>query len=136
MAQQRLANGGYDNVTVHTGDGSRGFPGDEPYDAILVAAGGPQVPEALKKQMAIGGRLVIPVGASGEPQALLKVTRTGAHTFKEENLGAVRFVPLIGDQGLGRGRHPLGHEPRARPVARTKHKRSHRRRRRAVAVLR
>src|SRR4051795_6888617 len=73
MARRRLANGGYDNVTVHTGDGTRGFTGDEPYDAILVAAGGPQVPDALKKQLAIGGRLVIPVGASGEPQALLKV---------------------------------------------------------------
>src|SRR3954463_4052608 len=61
-----------------------GFPGtsrigNEPYDAILVAAGGPQVPDALKQQLAIGGRLVIPVGASGEPQALLKVTRTGAN---------------------------------------------------------
>ena len=99
MARRRLANGGYDNVVVHTGDGTRGFPGDEPYDAILVAAGGPQVPDALKKQLAIGGRLVIPVGASGEPQALLKVTRTGANAFEEENLGAVRFVPLIGAQG-------------------------------------
>jgi protein-L-isoaspartate(D-aspartate) O-methyltransferase len=98
-AAQRLARFHFDNVVVHAGDGSKGLPDEAPFDVILVAAGGPQVPNALKEQLAVDGRLVIPVGESDAPQALLKVTRTDRSTYAEEDLGAVRFVPLIGAEG-------------------------------------
>src|SRR5688572_23898310 len=97
-AQRRLLDIGYDNVAVIAGDGSLGLPDKAPFDAILVAAGGDKVPEPLKQQLAIGGRLVVPVG--GETiQSLLCVTRTGEDTWSEDNLGGVRFVPLIGAHG-------------------------------------
>jgi protein-L-isoaspartate(D-aspartate) O-methyltransferase len=97
-AEERLRRLGQDNVEVHVGDGSQGFPEAAPFDAILVAAGSPTVPEALKEQLAIGGRLVIPVGPESE-QRLVRVTRSGPSAFQEEYLGGVRFVPLIGRQG-------------------------------------
>ena len=98
LAQDRMAALGYDNVEIRAGDGSLGLPEEAPFDAILVAAGGPAVPETLKRQLAIGGRLVIPVGACGA-QTLCKVTRRGEDRFIEERLGAVMFVPLIGKEG-------------------------------------
>ena len=64
-----------------------------------MAAGGPEVPPALKEQLAIGGRLIIPVGEGARHQTLIKLTRTSDAEFEEENLGAVAFVPLIGEQG-------------------------------------
>jgi hypothetical protein len=67
--------------------------------AILVAAGGPVVPNALREQLAIGGRLVIPVGEAERRQSLLKVTRRSESEYEQEDLGAVTFVPLIGAQG-------------------------------------
>jgi len=93
----------YDNVDVHVGDGTLGWPAGAPYDAIIVSAGGPEVPAALKAQLALGGRLVIPTGTGGDVQELRKLTRV-AHgeqdaAFVRENLGGVRFVPLIGAQG-------------------------------------
>jgi protein-L-isoaspartate(D-aspartate) O-methyltransferase len=97
-ARERLAALGYDNVSVRDGDGTRGWPEAAPFDAILVAAGGPRVPDALRRQLAIGGRLVIPVGDAGA-QDLLRITRTGEARFDEEDLGGVLFVPLIGEQG-------------------------------------
>ena len=90
---------GYDNITVATGDGSLGWPEEAPFDAILVAAGGPKVPEALKHQLAVGGRLVIPVGAEERVQTLLRVRRTDDGSFEEDDLGGVAFVPLIGKEG-------------------------------------
>ena len=69
------------------------------YDAIAVSAGAPQVPEALLEQLALGGRLVIPVGPDETSQVLMRVTRVGPDDFREEPLGDVRFVPLIGEQG-------------------------------------
>jgi len=97
-AQRRLLDIGYDNVAVIAGDGSLGLPDKAPFDAILVAAGGDKVPEPLKRQLAVGGRLVVPVG--GETlQDLLCVTRTGEDSWSEDNLGGVRFVPLIGRHG-------------------------------------
>ncbi|HTJ46786.1 MAG TPA: protein-L-isoaspartate(D-aspartate) O-methyltransferase [Kofleriaceae bacterium] len=93
-ADERLAALGYTNVRVHVGDGSLGWPPSSPYDAILVAAGGPSVPLALVSELAIGGALVIPVG-NGRMQRLLRVTRTG-DSFIRDDLGAVHFVPLIG----------------------------------------
>ena len=93
-ATQRLAALGYTNVTLKTGDGSRGWPEEAPFDAIIVSAGGPAVPETLKQQLTIGGRLVMPVGPA-EGQQLIRLTRTGEDAFKQGDLGAVRFVRLI-----------------------------------------
>ncbi len=101
-AALRLARLGYDNVTVIAGDGSGGLPDEAPFDAILVAARSPEVPEALKRQLALGGRLVIPVGGE-EAQSLRCLTRTGVEEWTSGDLGAVRFVPLIGTHGLAEG---------------------------------
>jgi protein-L-isoaspartate(D-aspartate) O-methyltransferase len=98
-AEERLHAAGYKNVTVRTGDGTKGWPDKGPFDAILVAAGGPSVPMALQEQLEIGGRLVIPVGKELGLQRLLRVTRVAANKFEEEDLGGVTFVPLIGEQG-------------------------------------
>jgi protein-L-isoaspartate(D-aspartate) O-methyltransferase len=97
-AQRRLAELGYDNVAILVGDGSLGLPAQAPFDAILVAAGGNRVPEPLKRQLKVGGRLVVPVGAESL-QSLLCVTRTGEESWREADLGRVRFVPLIGAHG-------------------------------------
>lgn len=97
-AQRRLLELGYDNVVVIAGDGSGGLPDKAPFDAILVAAGGERVPEPLKHQLAIGGRLVVPIGGE-DLQSLLCMTRTGENEWSEDNLGGVRFVPLIGAHG-------------------------------------
>lgn len=98
-ARTRLADLGYENIKVLHGDGTLGWPEHAPFDAIVVAAGGPEIPEALQQQLAIGGRLVIPVGTSLHTQTLLRVRRTGADEFEKEDLGVVRFVPLIGAAG-------------------------------------
>jgi protein-L-isoaspartate(D-aspartate) O-methyltransferase len=98
-ARRRAAKLGYGNLDLRIGDGTKGWPEAAPFDAILVAAGGPHVPKALKDQLAVGGRLVIPVGEHDYAQRLLKVTRRGEADFDEENLGAVAFVPLVGEQG-------------------------------------
>ena len=106
-ARRRLERVGYDNVHVICGDGTLGWPEAAPYDAIVVTAGGPQVPAALLEQLAEGGRLVIPVGPETRGQSLLRVTRHGEE-FREVNLGPVRFVPLIGEQGwVEPGAEPL-----------------------------
>ena len=98
-AQARFAQLGYDNLEIHVGDGTLGWAQAAPFDAILVSAGGPKVPWALKQQLAVGGRLVIPVGAAGRRQNLVRVTRTAEAAFDGENLGLVKFVPLIGAGG-------------------------------------
>jgi protein-L-isoaspartate(D-aspartate) O-methyltransferase len=97
-AELRLRGLGYDNVHVLCGDGTLGWPQVAPYDAIVVTAGGPSVPEALRSQLADGGRLVVPVGADRSNQQLIRVRREGAE-FRVDELGLVRFVPLVGDQG-------------------------------------
>jgi protein-L-isoaspartate(D-aspartate) O-methyltransferase len=99
-AAERLADFGYTNIQVVHGDGTLGLPEHAPYDGIVVAAGGPEVPPALLDQLAPGGRLVIPIGPDPRTQSLLRVRRTG-HGFVREDLGGVRFVPLIGEQGWG-----------------------------------
>jgi len=99
-AAERLASLGYGNVHVVWGDGTLGWPEHAPYDAIVVAAGGPEVPPALLEQLAPGGRLVIPVGPDPRTQSLVRVRRTEPGIVRED-LGAVRFVPLIGEQGWG-----------------------------------
>ena len=98
-AQTRLAGLGYTNVEVVEGDGTRGLPEHAPYDAIIVAAGGPKVPESLKEQLAIGGRMVIPVGIDQRSQELIRVTRVATDEYRSEDIADVRFVPLIGEQG-------------------------------------
>ena len=98
-ARDRLARLGYDNIRVLHGDGTRGLAEYAPYDGIIVAAGGPAVPESLRGQLAVGGRLVIPVGRSRHQQHLIRVTRTGENKYTEETLVPVAFVPLIGDEG-------------------------------------
>jgi protein-L-isoaspartate(D-aspartate) O-methyltransferase len=97
-ARERLARDGHHNVQVRQGDGTLGWPEHAPFDAIVVAAGGPAVPESLRRQLAIGGRLVIPVGGDAAQQ-LLRVTRKAPDAFVEERLGSVRFVPLVGREG-------------------------------------
>ena len=98
-ARQRLAGLGHLNVHVFCGDGSLGLPEHAPYDAISVAAGGPRPPPALLAQLAIGGRLLMPTGPI-RGQTLVRITRTGAETYREEPLVKVRFVPLIGAEGF------------------------------------
>jgi protein-L-isoaspartate(D-aspartate) O-methyltransferase len=98
-AEQRLREFGYHNVHVLHGDGTRGWPEQAPFDAIIVSAGGPSVPEPLLEQLAVGGRLLIPVGGTIRQQRLIRVTRRSAEEYSEEDLGAVQFVPLIGEAG-------------------------------------
>ena len=98
LARERMARLGYDNVVIRTADGTRGWPENAPFDVILVAAGGPEVPQPLCDQLALGGRLVIPVG-NADQQRLMRVTRTAADQYHREDLGPVRFVPLIGAHG-------------------------------------
>ncbi|MGE3761431.1 MAG: protein-L-isoaspartate(D-aspartate) O-methyltransferase [Kofleriaceae bacterium] len=98
LAQARFESLGYTNVEVLCGDGTLGWREHAPFDAIIVAAGGPDVPRALLEQLAIGGRLVIPVG-TGRAQELVRVTRVDETQYRREDLGAVLFVPLIGAQG-------------------------------------
>ncbi|MGC2408936.1 MAG: protein-L-isoaspartate(D-aspartate) O-methyltransferase [Methyloceanibacter sp.] len=98
LARARLKRLGYANVEIICADGTKGLPEEAPFQAIIVSAGGPQVPEALKRQLAPGGRLIIPVGGHGY-QTLMRVRRTGKNSFEEEDFGAVAFVPLIGEGG-------------------------------------
>ena len=101
IARRRLAELGCANVHVRHGDGTLGWPEHAPYDAIVVAAGGPDVPATLREQLAIGGRLVMPVGATARLQTLVRVRRTGEDTYERETLGECRFVPLVGEEGWG-----------------------------------
>jgi protein-L-isoaspartate(D-aspartate) O-methyltransferase len=98
-ASERLAHDGFSNVHVRCGDGTLGWPEAAPFDAIVVAAGGPEVPQTLRKQLAIGGRLVIPVGKTVGLQQLVRVTRIAEDEYEQENLASVRFVPLVGEEG-------------------------------------
>jgi protein-L-isoaspartate(D-aspartate) O-methyltransferase len=101
----KLARLAYSNVHVLHADGTLGWPEHAPYDAIVVAAGGPNVPESLKAQLKIGGRLVIPVGADRRLQELVRVIRVSGHEYTTEELADVRFVPLVGAEGWA----PQGH---------------------------
>jgi protein-L-isoaspartate(D-aspartate) O-methyltransferase len=98
IAGERLARLRYDNVHVHHADGTLGWPAAAPYAAIAVAAGAPEPPPSLLRQLAIGGRLVLPHGDANS-QRLAKIVRTSESEFVETNLGDVRFVPLVGAEG-------------------------------------
>jgi protein-L-isoaspartate(D-aspartate) O-methyltransferase len=93
----RLRALGARNVRIIVGDGTMGWPEFAPYDAILVAAASPQLPQPLLEQLAVGGRLVIPVGTQ-EYQTLIRVTRVENGYRTEEGINCM-FVPLIGEQG-------------------------------------
>jgi protein-L-isoaspartate(D-aspartate) O-methyltransferase len=97
-ARERIEKLGYGNVHILHGDGTKGWPDEAPFDAIVVAAAGPKVPESLRQQLAVGGRMVIPVGPTRFEQRLVRVTRADGG-FEEEQLESVRFVPLIGEEG-------------------------------------
>lgn len=99
VARERIAHLGYDNVEIVEGDGTRGCRDHAPFDAILAAASGSHVPRPLVEQLAPNGRIVIPVGEPGQVQELVKVTKQEGGILRQENLGGVRFVPLIGEEG-------------------------------------
>jgi protein-L-isoaspartate(D-aspartate) O-methyltransferase len=98
-ASEKLSDVGYHNVHVLHADGTRGWPEHAPYDAIIVAAGGPDIPKTLKAQLKVGGRLVIPVGSDPRAQELVRVTRVSETDYKTEDIADVRFVPLVGEEG-------------------------------------
>jgi protein-L-isoaspartate(D-aspartate) O-methyltransferase len=97
-AQARIRQLNIYNATVKCFDGTLGWAANAPYDAILVAAGGPNVPEPLVAQLKVGGRLVVPVGPSRESQRLIRVIKTETGS-KQEDHGGCAFVPLIGQHG-------------------------------------
>lgn len=98
-SRMTLAELGIRNVRVHIADGTLGWPREAPYDAISVTAAGPRVPQELFDQLAVGGRLVIPVGDELCSQNLLLIERTGPNEFAQTNVCPVRFVPLVGARG-------------------------------------
>jgi protein-L-isoaspartate(D-aspartate) O-methyltransferase len=99
IARERLQRLAYDNVRIIEGDGTRGCPEGAPFDAILAAASGSHVPPPLVAQLAPGGRLVMPIGDPGRVQNLIKVTKQKDGSLQQSDLGEVRFVPLIGEEG-------------------------------------
>lgn len=103
LAAERMVALGYDNIEVAQGDGTRGWPSKAPFDAILVSAGGPDVPPTLLQQLAVGGYMVIPVGDRTRSQELLRVQKLAEHEYREESLGWVQFVPLVGSEGWQAG---------------------------------
>jgi protein-L-isoaspartate(D-aspartate) O-methyltransferase len=98
IARERLARLGYTNVHVHEADGTLGWAAAAPYEAIAVAAGAPEPPPSLLRQLSIGGRMVLPLGEQNT-QRLVRIVRTSETDFVETNLGDVRFVPLVGAEG-------------------------------------
>lgn len=98
QAQSRLARLGFDNVHVHTANGTLGLPNHAPFDAVIVTAGAGELPAPYVEQVADGGRIVIPIGAAPTSQTLFRFTRRGAELYAE-NLGQFAFVPLIGEHG-------------------------------------
>jgi len=113
QARERLRVLGYANVTLKVGDGSQGWPEQGPFDAIIVSAGSPSVPGALRQQLSVGGRLVIPVGDT-ERQRLMRVVRMDEAKFEEDDLGPVHFVRLLGSAGWPED-VPHGSEERQTP---------------------
>ena len=97
-ARDRLRELGIEGVDVRLGDGSRGDPEGAPWDGIVVTAAGPSIPDELREQLAVGARLVIPVGPRDQ-QELIVVARRGPADWDEWSDGAVVFVPLVGEAG-------------------------------------
>ena len=99
VARERISRLGYDNIEILEGDGTKGCRDQAPFDAILAAASGSHVPNALLDQITEGGRIVMPLGSPGWVQELVKVTKRPDGGIDQESLGGVRFVPLIGEEG-------------------------------------
>jgi protein-L-isoaspartate(D-aspartate) O-methyltransferase len=97
-ARKVLDGCGFSKVNIRVADGTLGWRDMSPFDAIVVTAGAPEVPQDYLNQLAIGGRLVIPVG-NRDDQILMRITRTGKQEYKEEKMLGCRFVPLIGNHG-------------------------------------
>lgn len=97
-ARRTLDSCGYTKVNIRLADGTLGWPEMAPFDGIIVTAGAPEVPREYLEQLAVGGRLVIPVG-DRLSQVLLRITRTAEDDFYEERLFGCRFVPLVGSRG-------------------------------------
>lgn len=97
-AKERLMGLGYRNISYRVGDGTLGWEIYAPFDAILVAAGGPEIPEPLVNQLEIGGRMVLPIGKEQKSQVLVRVTKK-EKGYTTENCGPCAFVPLIGEHG-------------------------------------
>jgi len=114
-ARERLHRLGYGNVHVRYGDGTAGWNEHAPYDAIVVAAAGPDVPEALRDQLVAEGRLVMPLGRPWRGQSLVRLRRGPKGSFTREELGAVRFVPLVGQDELPLRNAPMRPPPASRP---------------------
>ena len=98
VAKERLMNLGYRNISYRVGDGTLGWEIYAPFDAILVAAGGPDIPEPLVDQLEVGGRMVLPIGKEQKSQVLVRVTKR-EKGYTTENCGPCAFVPLIGEHG-------------------------------------
>jgi protein-L-isoaspartate(D-aspartate) O-methyltransferase len=98
LARERMHTLGVGNVTLREADGTDGWDAYAPYDAILVAAGGPEIPAPLCEQLKVGGRLVIPVGSDQKSQNLIRIIRE-PQSYKQQNFGPCAFVPLIGKHG-------------------------------------
>jgi protein-L-isoaspartate(D-aspartate) O-methyltransferase len=98
-AKERLSSAGFSNVHVLHADGTEGWREEAPFDAILVSAGAPRVPNSLLEQLKVGGRIVTPVGKTQLAQELVRITRVHADEYVREDLADVRFVPLIGKEG-------------------------------------
>ena len=100
-ARKNIMNTGYsDRVTIIVNDGSKGYPEKAPYDRILVAAAAPDIPKPLVDQLKSGGILLIPVGNASLFQTLQKITKGNDGRLKEDSLGGVAFVPLVGEYGF------------------------------------
>jgi protein-L-isoaspartate(D-aspartate) O-methyltransferase len=99
VARERLNLLGFDNVEFVEGDGTKGCSDHAPFDAILAAASGSHVPRPLVEQLAPDGCIVMPVGEPGWVQELVKVTKQEDGILKQQTLGGVRYVPLIGEEG-------------------------------------
>jgi len=110
QSRELLAQQGYANIAVRAGDGYRGWPEEAPFDAIILTAAPPEIPQPLIDQLAMGGRLVAPVGRWNQELVLIRRDENGFH---REKLIGVRFVPMVGEARNDRTRHPAG-DPAAR----------------------
>jgi len=99
IAKENLKRTGYENVKVVLGDGSLGIPEAAPFDRIYLTAAAPNIPKTLKNQLAIGGKILAPIGQIDQFQELILMEKISEGEFKTSNLGGVAFVPLIGEHG-------------------------------------